>query len=54
MDAVSFPLMLDQNSSFVHIWLRIQAVAEDFHKVNSNAIFSPQMHFQQAGLKAMC
>lgn len=46
--------MADQNSSSLRIWLLMQAVAKDFHKVDSNSIFSPQSAFKQADLQAMC
>lgn len=54
MDAVSFPVMPDENLSSLHIWLLIQAVAIGFYKVDSNSIFSPPIHVKQPGLKAVC
>lgn len=45
--------MTDQNSSSLCIWLLIQVVAEDFYNVDRNSIVSSDIHFKQAGLKAM-
>lgn len=52
MQQVSF----NDRSEFIisHIWLLMQAVAEDFYKVDSISIFSPQSAFKQADLQAMC
>lgn len=52
MDPLSFPLLLDQNLFSLHIWLLVQAVAEDFYRVDAKSIFSPQLHFQKSWFKS--